>query len=274
VEKNTDKDMFKITLPVPGRMRIDATPFNVGSGNIGSNLDLQVVLYNNAQAVINSFNPGTSLNMLIDTSLAAGVYYIRAEGRGNIYTPDYASLGQYSIQGTFTAASVLPLRKLLLKGRAENALHLLNWEIDADETVISQTLEAAADGVHFSVINSNTPSNSRSFTYAPQGSNSIAYRLKVLFDNNKEYYSNTVLIKSAGEEMSPKLLNTLVQNQLMLFSPTRLDYSIYNTAGSLVQAGILSNGTNSIATGNFARGVYYIQASDGSAIYKMRFIKN
>jgi hypothetical protein len=274
VEKNTDKDMFKITIPSPGHFHIDALPYNVGSGNNGANLDLQVILYNNAQTIINTYNPGTLLGTVIDTNLLAGVYYIRTEGRGNIYAPDYASLGQYTLQGIFTSTAILPLRKLLLQGRAENNKHILNWEIDADEAVITQTVEAAEDGLHFSPIEVSSIPGNRSFVYIPLHQGPLTYRLKVLFDSNREFYSNTIFINKTGEKAAPKLVSNMVQDNVLVMAPGRFDYSMYNSGGNLVRKGILSNGTNNIGVGNLARGIYYIQASFGPTIYKMKFIKN
>ena len=274
VEQNTDKDLFKIAIPSPGHLHIDALPYNVGTGNNGANLDLQINLYNSSQTLINTYNPGTVLGSVIDTNLYAGLYYIRIEGRGNIYTPDYASLGQYSLQGTFTAVATLPLRKLLLKGKVEHSTHLLNWEIDADEAVVLQTVEAAEDGIHFTAINTSPVATNRSFVYTPLKQGPVTYRLKVLLDNSREYYSNTIQIKNTGETAGPKLQLVLVQDNLVIASPGRFEYTMYNSGGSLVRKGVFVTGTNLVTTKNLAKGIYYIQAYSGAEVYKLQCIKN
>ena len=68
IERNTDQDMFTFTLPASGRFQLDAVPYNVGTGNAGSDLDLQVTLYNASQTMLNVFNPGTLLSSVIDTT--------------------------------------------------------------------------------------------------------------------------------------------------------------------------------------------------------------
>ena len=77
---------------------------------------MQVTLYNTSQALLNVFNPGTLLSSVIDTTLGAGVYYIKVEGKGNQYAPNYASLGSYSLLGRATPGSPLAVRKLELRG--------------------------------------------------------------------------------------------------------------------------------------------------------------
>lgn len=274
VEKNSDRDMFKFTLAGPGRLQVNAVPFNASSSNAGANLDIQLTLYNSTQSVIGTYNPGTLLNSVVDTNLSAGVYYLRTEGRGNMFAPDYASLGKYTLQGIFTAAVTLPVRKLILKGRAENNRHVLDWEIDADENVERQTVEAATDGIHFAAVNESTANTMRSFIYTPRSPEAITYRLKVLFDNGNEYYSNTIMITNTNDNMAPKLLSTLVQDNIILLSPAGYDYMLYDAGGSLVKKGMLVKGSNRISTGRLSHGVYYIQASSGAGIYNLRFVKN
>ena len=104
VESNTDGDLFKITIAAYGRFQLNGVPTNVGTGNSGSNLDMQVSFYNNAQTLLNIYNPGTLLSSVIDTMLNPGSYYLKVEGKGNIYAPNYASLGSYSLQGIYPAA--------------------------------------------------------------------------------------------------------------------------------------------------------------------------
>jgi hypothetical protein len=93
IERNTDQDMFMFTVPASGRFQLDAVPYNVGSSNAGSDLDMQVTLYNASQTILNVFNPGALLSSVVDTALTAGIYYLKIEGKGNMYAPAYASLG-------------------------------------------------------------------------------------------------------------------------------------------------------------------------------------
>src|SRR5258708_33270941 len=107
---------------------------------------MQITLYNSSQTQLNVFNPDSTLNLSIDTTLNDGVYYAKIEGRGNKYAPNYASLGSYSLQASFIDHSVpLPLRQLDLTGKINNSKHELSWLIDADEKVISQSIESSTN---------------------------------------------------------------------------------------------------------------------------------
>ncbi|MEK7227095.1 MAG: DVUA0089 family protein, partial [Bacteroidota bacterium] len=148
VEQNTDQDMIMFTQPSLGRFQLNAIPYNVGTGNAGSDLDLQVSLYNSSQTLLNVYNPGTLLSSVIDSNLTAGVYYLKIEGNGNMYAPNYASLGSYSLQGNFIEGA-LPLHKLELRGQLNGDLHQLSWIIEADEQITRQILEISTDGRNF-----------------------------------------------------------------------------------------------------------------------------
>jgi hypothetical protein len=273
IEKNSDKDMFKLTLIAPGRFQLNAVPNNLGPDNAGANLDLQVILYNSAQVVLNTYNPGTKLGSVVDTSLLPGTYYIRVEGRGNMYAPDYASLGQYTFQGLFSGTTVLAVRKLHLKGRMEDAAHKLDWEIDADETVVRQVVEISENGLQFRPLAEPAPAI-RHYQNKPVQPVAHSYRLHVYFNNGKDYYSNTILIAAAGKETAPRLAGTLVRDNIALIATGTYDYAVYNAAGSLVRKGVTMNGTTNISATGLPGGYYFILVDAGPVQYKLRVLKN
>ena len=77
VEQPDDIDMIRFTMPVYGRLHLQAIPYNVGSGNAGSDLDMQVTLYNSSRTVIKTYNPPSTLDAILDSNLMAGDYYIK-----------------------------------------------------------------------------------------------------------------------------------------------------------------------------------------------------
>lgn len=120
IERTEDKDLFKFNLVNAGKFQLKAIPYNVGTGNAGSDLDLQIEFLDVSNKLIGTYNPGSLLSSIIDTILNKGIYYIRVEGKGNIYAPEYASLGSYSMKGTyskenFNAANKPELREQPLK---------------------------------------------------------------------------------------------------------------------------------------------------------------
>src|SRR5690606_20738552 len=85
IEQNTDADYFRFIMPGSGRFQLDAVPYNVGTGNAGSNLDMQVTLFSENNTQLSVYNPGTLLNSVADTTLNPGIYFLRVEGKGNAY---------------------------------------------------------------------------------------------------------------------------------------------------------------------------------------------
>ncbi len=272
IERSGDQDMIKFTQPSFGRFQLTAQPYNVGTGNAGSDLDMQVTLYDASQTQLSIYNPGTLLSSVADTMLNAGTYYLKVEGRGNIYAPNYASLGSYSLQGAFTAGNPLPLRRLELQGALHGDHHILTWIIDADEAVVTQTLESSTDGRNFFTV--DEPSfASRSFDYRPSATGAVQYRLHVTFDNGKEYYSNVVTLRS-GSIKKPQLIgNPISSNTLIVSSPGKFSFSIYDISGKIVSKGTLTNGMNTIQTNIQKNGMYLIRYMDAGEQWTDKIIR-
>ena len=271
VEQSTDGDMFKFTVPAVGRFQMNAIPFNVGSSNSGSDLDLQVTLFNSAQTQLNVYNPGTTLNLFIDTNLNAGTYYVKIEGRGNAYAPNYASLGSYSIQASMLPVA-LPLRTLELHGALSGGKHKLDWTIDADEQVVSQTLEVSTDGRSFSTL-VQSPNAARNYAYNPSGTSSIAYRLNVTFDNGRQYYSNIISLPPVKDEVRPRISGNLVNaNSFTVSSPGSYSYQIFDFNGKQLAKGLLTTGNNTI-NANLLNGMYMVQFSNGTDVWTEKLVR-
>jgi hypothetical protein len=271
VEQNTDADFFKVTMTANGRFQLNAIPTNVGAGNSGSDLDMQVSLYNNSQVLLGIYNPGTLLNSVIDSMMNAGTYYLKVEGKGNMYAPNYASLGAYSLQGIYTSGS-LPLRRLELYGTLNNDEHQFHWIIDADERVAKQILEISTDGRNFTPLTEPLVA-SRAFAYNPHTNNTAQYRLNVTFDNGRQYYSNTITLRKSGASTGPKLISNLISSDMEVSSPGVYDYSVYDLNGKTMAQGKLTNGSNIINTGRIANGMYMVRFTNGTEHYMEKFVK-
>jgi hypothetical protein len=273
VERNTDQDLFKFTLPAFGRFQLNAIPYNVGTGNAGSDLDLQVTLLNSTQSSLGVYNPGTLLNSVIDTLMSAGTYYLRIEGKGNIYAPAYASLGSYALNGTFTGGNPLPLRRLELSGQVTGDQHRLNWLIDADEQVVEQVLEVSTDGIHYTPV--ATPATDlRAYSYRPYVTGNAQYRVNVTFDNGKQHYSNIVILRKTGSVPKPQLVSNVIgQNDLLVTSPASYDYHIFDLNGKSITAGKLVMGTQPVRLPGVVNGMYVIRFMSGGETWVEKFIR-
>lgn len=273
VERNTDQDLIKFVMPAAGRFQLDAIPYNVGTGNSGSNLDMQVSLIDNNQVVLNVYNPGTLLSSVVDTNLHSGTYFLRVEGKGNLYAPSYASLGSYSLQGRFTTGGTLPLHRLELTGVLSGENHKLTWEIIADEEVTELLVEVATDGRNFNRL-VQTGNADRSYIHRPASRGTAQYRLKVTFDDGRQYYSNIVTLTSLDTKTRPQLLGNLVSdNMIRVSSPGKFSYMIHDLNGRTITSGQLTGGVNYIDAGGMINGLYMIRFADQKQQWTDKFVR-
>jgi len=272
IEKTDDKDMFKITVPKFSRLQLNAIPYNVGTGNSGSDLDLQVEVLDGSYASIGIYNPGNLLSSVIDSFVNAGTYYLRIDGKGNIYAPEYGSLGSYSLQVTYTDASLLEIRRLELRGRLDGDMHTLSWLIDADEQIKKQVIEVSNNGINFTPL--DQPNNTlRNYSYHPLDNRPLLYRMHITFDNLKEYYSNVIAIHQS-KALKPQLVgNTISGNSINVNSPANYHYQIIDQSGRMLSKGTVDKGYSSLGLGTINTGIYIIRFTDGEQQWSEKFIK-
>jgi len=272
IEKTDDQDLFKITVPTFSRLQLNAIPYNVGTGNSGSDLDLQVDVLDGSYASIGSYNPGNLLSSIIDTFVNAGTYYMRIDGKGNMYAPEYGSLGSYSLQATYTDATVLPIRRFELRGRLNGDMHTLSWLIETDETVMKQVIEVSNNGINFTPL--DQPNNAlRNYSYHPLDNRPLLYRIRITFDNLKEYYSNVIAIRQ-GKTLKPQLVgNTISGNSITVNSPADYHYQVIDQSGRMLLKGAVEKGYSSFGLGSIHTGIYIIRFTDGEQQWSEKFIK-
>ena len=100
-----------------------------------------------SNTLLNIYNPETLLSSVADTILNPGIYYLKVEGKGNIYAPSYASLGSYSIEGIVEGGIPLPVRHVKLQALNIRNQFQFRWKVEADEKIKEQTLEVSAGGM-------------------------------------------------------------------------------------------------------------------------------
>jgi hypothetical protein len=270
IEKITDKDVFKFTMPIQGLFHLDANPYSVGTDHNGSNLDLKVEILTNNQTVVGTYNPDQLLNATIDTVLQPGNYFLRVQSMGNVYAPEYATLGSYALEASLSPISALPVHRLELRGFNKNTRHQLDWAIEADETIVQQVLEVSANGRSFQPVSSFN-SNERTYSYLPNVNGTAYYRLKVTFDNNKEYSSNIVTIPATNNK--PSVVNNVARTEVQVNSPSSFSYAVVDFSGRQIAKGNLSQGINTISTARLSKGMYIIQYSNGEEQYAEKIMK-
>ena len=274
INTTTDIDIFKIVLTKKGLFRLNGIPYNVGSNGTGSNLDMQVDLLDGKKKVIATYNPTNALETIVDTLMDEGTYYMKVDGTGNDNVSEYGSLGSYYLQGALIEPTTLPLSQLVLKGNEDGGKHQFNFVIEADESIVKLQLERSSDGKHFEQVE-NLATIARDYAYTPAVEKILHYRLSVVFDNGKHYYSNIVTIRNnTATTGKPKLLNTLVQSQsLKVQSPYNYDYIITDYKGSVLQKGHQKQGIATLNTDGLTKGMYLIRFINGSNFFVEKFMK-
>jgi hypothetical protein len=222
---------------------------------------MQVTLMDASENILSVYNPGTLLSSLVDTTLNSGTYYVKVEGKGNLYAPNYASLGSYSLLGQLNGGSggTLPLRRLELHGAQNGDKHQLSWLVDADEAIAQQILEISTDGRNFVSLTEPT-ADTRSYIYRHSSAATVLYRLNVMFENGRRNYSNIIAIRENDASPRPKLVSNLITtNSIYVSSPGNFNYSLIDFGGKTIVTGQLVNGINVIEAGQLARGMFVIR---------------
>jgi hypothetical protein len=271
VSTTSDVDLFRFTLAKNSQVILSALPYSVGSGNTGSDLDLQVDVLDSAQHVIGSYNPGNELSSFVDTVLLAGTYYLRIDGAGNEFAPEYGSLGSYSVQGAITEIP-LPLRKLEMRGTSDGSKHTLSWIIDADEAIQSMVLEVEGHGGMYRSIQTLLP-HTRNTSVSSLSGASARYRLAVQFDNGKKHYSNIISLRSQNVAKPMLLYNVIHSASATVTGSAGFDYQIYEYSGRLLQKGRAEKGVASINLSNLPKGFYILHYSSGGERFVEKFVK-
>lgn len=266
----TDKDAFKFKLSSRTNLHLDATPFNVGINNNGADVDLRVQLYDASKKLVGVFNPSTTLNVVIDTVLNAGDYYLLVDGADNANATEYNSLGSYSLRGF--SSVLLPIHSIELTGKTDNSKHDLNWKIIADEPIKSLVIESSNDGINFKAIQ-NLSAVEKNFSYNPLASSNIYYRLKVISINGETAFSNVVSLKNMGASAKSFIISTLVYNDISVQASAKYQYQLSDMSGKIISRGNGIEGFNKISVAGLARGMYLLQLVNDKTRQIERIIK-
>jgi hypothetical protein len=273
IQQNTDQDMFRFSMPDRARVRLDATPYNVGDGNQGSDLDIQISLFNASNVLLNTYNPGTLLGSAFDTILNPGSYYLKIEGKGNIYASSYASLGSYGIKASVEGGITLPIR--LVKLQALNIRNQLQfrWNVEADEKIKAQILEVSKDGRSFEPL-AEVLARDRSYMYNSYNSMNSQYRLNILFESGKHFYSNVVMLPGTHRDHRPKVMGNVINSGVIsVLCYGNYRYDVIDQNGNIIIKGQLVNGTNRIKLPLTMPGIYILRTNGNNQQWIERLLR-
>jgi len=264
----TDIDVFKIDITQPTWLKLSAIPQNVGVGDDGANIDIQVTLLN-GNDTINIYNPSTLLNAGVDTNLNAGTYYLVVDGVGNMYHNDFGSIGLYNISGTL--ATLLPVKNFNFSGTVLNDKHRLNWMLQTDEAVKQVVIESSTDGHHFSTLAIVNPAV-QSFVNRPVGNETIYYRLKAVMEaDSREYASGIISLASRTNTTGIRVINNNT-GDISIYSSNNYVYQLFTAGGQLLGNGKLQPGVNQLPSLG-AKGLLLLHCSNGNQSFTQKIIK-
>lgn len=271
ITTTNDKDVFQLDISQAGAIHISALPFSVGDNLTGANLDIKMTLLDAHMQPINVYDPAELLNVVVDTTLSTGRYYIVLDGAGNSYSTDYGSLGSYTVTGSF-APLYVSIKDASLTGKVENNKHNLSWNIIADDPVKSLVIESSNDGINFKSF-TDVNSRAKNFIYDPFTKEDIFYRLKVTSPLNETVYSNMINLKSAGKSEKSFTVSTLVHNEILINASKNFKYLLADARGNKISEGSYNPGIQRIPINNHPNGIYIIQIISENERLTERIIK-
>jgi len=269
IATTTDKDAFKINIAQAGYIHIAVSPFSIGAANNGANLDIMLLLYDNLNVLIGTYNPLNTMNAVIDTALNAGNYYIVVTGAGNNNTTNYGSLGSYTLSGF---RGPLPIRSVALQGNNEGNRHKLVWDIIADEPITNQLLEVSVNGTNFRTI-LNDVTGLKRYIYTPSEKGTLYYRLKATNTLGQSMYSNIAALKTITGSDNLFIVSTLVQQTITVSAPNNFTYSLYDANARLIATGRNVKGNTNIDVQSLPKGMYILQMMSDNYKQTERIIK-
>jgi len=269
INSATDKDFFKLVLARKSRLTMTVIPNNVGPGNSGANVDIVMTLVKSSGDTIARVNPGSLLSTSIDTLLLAGTYYIGVDGAGNQNVSDYGSVGMYSLGGTVTAVTAMPVKPLVITGSVRPNIHLLRWESGSLESTTRGYLETSFDGIHYLPV-SSTPLTGNLYEHVPSTNRLAYYRLRMVLPDESEVYSNTVALSSTSPVT---VFDTRVTSTIELSSNGNYNYMVVDAVGRVIEKGRVANGLNSIALRSNMSGVLVRKVFDSRQQFNFRLVK-
>ena len=190
------------------------------------------------------------------------------------YNGDHYLQGEISSFSSFyfsKAATVLPVYFGHILAYAMAAENLVKWNVNGLDEATAMVLERSSDGTNFSALSSFIINNTipiASFEYRdmfPFEKNTY-YRVKIITSSGHIRYSAIKRVKRSGNSISiaglwPNPATDLVNITLSGRKVNRIDYSIMNTAGVLMQEKLniaVANNQFTIGVAQLPPGLYFV----------------
>jgi fibronectin type 3 domain-containing protein len=207
---------------------LDYLSFNTSGGTVDliasvqtgvNNLDSRLELRDASNMLIAAAAPSTSFGAEINTTLAAGTYYLVVGSNGS-----YGDVGQYTLSGTIGSStnSLNPPTNLTATAASAGSI-TLGWTDNATSEA-GYAVERSANGGTWTVIAPALPANSTAYQDATvQPGTSYSYRVRAFDATSNSAYSNLATVTTF-----PAPPGSLAASAV---SSSRIDLSWSNVAG-------------------------------------------
>lgn len=266
ISTTADKDYFRLDLSQKGLLKLNVTPFNVGTGNSGANLDVKIILQDAKGTEINTFDITDSLHAKIDTTLAAGTYYVIIDGTGNVNAGnDYGSLGAYTIDGTYSVTATTTASTTTSAANTATVTGIkvkngnkINWNpADLKGTTAISVIVATEEG-DFKEI-ARPALNANSYVHQVTTPAVYTYMLKFIEKDGSVQFSNSVTIENKNDGAGIFKVIKQAQQPVIVNAAEAYEYQVVDNFGHVVLAGKATAGTKTIDVRNQPAGLYNLR---------------
>jgi hypothetical protein len=180
---------------------------------------------------------------------------------------------------------VVPLKLISFSGNKQNSDAQLQWITDNEVGINKFELERSFDAFSYAAIKTTLASNNvnrNQYNYLDVDVTSnlnfkdvVYYRLKIIDNNNKVSYSNTVKINYSNKLQLTIAPNPVKENLVIRgFAPNKIyNCVIADITGKQLNVKQLTATQNSIAVNNLSKGVYVLKVDVGNGMEAFKFIK-
>jgi len=270
ISTTTDRDYFRFDLAENGKLIINATPYSVGAGNSGANLDIKLELQNANGTSIGVYDFKDSMHAKIDTTLPAGTYYLIVDGTSSVnVNNDYGSLGSYTISGSFSGIAVSTTTTTTTttttattttvsgtKTKGGNKLTISANGKGGGTKSEALVIIYAVEGEEFRDLAKPDP-NQTTFIHTINDDKTYIYQLKIVEQTGAVRFSN--IVKIDGKENSGFKVIKQAQQPVIVNAAAAYDYQIVDNYGRVIQTGKASAGVKSFDIRNQPAGIYNIK---------------
>jgi hypothetical protein len=270
ISTSSDKDAFRLSLLENSIIHLDISPYSVNTNYAGANLDIKVSLYNASRQLVRTFDPASTMNVVVDTVLTKGSWYLVVDGTGNANVDDYGSLGSYSIRSS--AATVAVITSARLSGDGENNRHNLEWNVESTEPLKFIVLESSTDGTHFNGVTCLAGTD-QSYKYTPCDRADRYYRVRATSLSDATRYSNIIRLKGVEKTAGKFMVSTLIAGEISINATDQFRYLLSDINGNAISSGTGAAGANKLDMRNRAGGMYVLQLATNNFKQVEKIIK-